>query len=801
MIGTYTPFPAELVAELDELTYRRHRHQTNHSVSFTSSDDQRIREIVMALWKFAKPRAGDIVAGAELREVLGKGSFGTVWKSYHAETQSWRAVKIFDSDRLGDGLAVHLFRRGVTAMLHLREELEQRQSPIDPDISEGIVRIREVEENRLAFAMDLIPGHDLSYGYSHGLSLEKKLGLFRRIAKSVHFAHTRREAIVHRDIKPQNIVMNGDVPVLTDFDIADMASARTLSRRAVGGALAYAAPEQLLEETQRLEFRSDIYSLGRLLHFLLLEQEPPLLIEKIPVLSDLSIYPEGLVKIVRKCTHRELQPRYASVQELLDDLDQYKQSDKVGAYGPAPLTAQKHWEAANQKARLSSFQEAIHSGEQALLYLDAGQSAQHEDWSKHLLWWKFRSGSYHLALPLLRQWLYRLRMLWLTLALLLVVAMFAKQSSKAITSQRDTTFEAKLVQLLQDRSPKQSEFYTAISYFQSTQEREKQAQKRLFKLLLQLQGRQVCQVLRGLYFLSPITSNLRIGNNSIKYRALFPQWLKRLPRGRRSIRSLQCPPQTQLNGLAWSYIEMTQASLVQADFSYTRMKRVYWKSSDLRRSSFKMASVERSQLGHNNFKFARMDLVSLIGSDLSGSNLFGASLRFADLRNTLLDYVLFTLADLRDAKLAGARFSNNSLTGTLLRASTARQLKSDVPYWKTGVCFSQYFYEPSLADQCHQWHLKHSYLLKNLMVHRWTQHNYPAGSSPTPKSKPPPGCPYHLRGPILTFPPGQLEREGQCPWHQEPPATQPSPSSSTQAVRRPTSQRSSKPSSGPSKPR
>lgn len=796
MSETYTPFPTNLVEELDELTYRRHRHQTNQSVSFTNNDDLRIRAIVTELWRFPKPRAGDIVAGAELREVVGKGSFGTVWKSYHPESQDWRAVKIFDSDRLGDGLAVHLFRRGVRAMLHLRDELqlEYSQGPVDPAIASGIVQIREVESNRLAFAMDLIPGHDLSFGYSHGRSLEQKLDLFRHIAKTIQFAHTRKEAIVHRDIKPQNIVMNGNIPVLTDFDIADMASARTLSRRAVGGALAYAAPEQLLEETQTLEFRSDIYSLGRLLHYLLLEKEPPLLIEKTPVLSDLNVYPEGLVKIIRKCTYRELQPRYSSVKELLHDLERYTESEDVGAYGPDPVTAHKHWQQASQRAQQGSYMEAIHSGEQALKYLETSNLSQQEEWNSQLLWWRFRNGSYRLFFPLLTGWLNRHKTLLLTV---IMMGLFVTSSflwTRPTTSTVDPTFEQKIIQLLEDRSEKLVGFHTAVSYMQQDPKRKKKAQTRLAQLLFEVRGRQACLVFKGLFLLSKRVFRTQVGTLHLTFRSMDPLLPKVNTHRKRNILAVNCPPGSVFHGLKVSHIRISKASLPRVDFSYTDWHRPVLRYNDMQHSKLMMTKLIRSNFEHNNVKFGQLDYVQMDRSTLAGTNLFGASLRFASLRGARLDQAVFTLTDLRDAKLEKADTRNASFYGAIMRSTTLQHINNNRLLRKNAVCFTQSYYEPSLADQCFRWHRKHHYLLKPLMLHRWVHENHPETTRP-PMTPPPPGCPQRLRSVILTFPLGQLKQEGQCPWQKKPLAPIAKPTSRKTKA----SSTSTKPSSRPSR--
>lgn len=183
-------------------------------------------------------------------------------------------------------------------------------------------------KSELAFSMSFVDGQNLSNISTRGWTLEKKLEVFEEICQAVKFAHDNK--IIHRDIKPANIVLDSDdKPVLTDFDLADLQTLRELTAR-TAGSLVYAAPEQLDPTHDFREYRrlpeSDIFSLGRLLFFLLTETEPLAIYrEPIPALPELK-HIEGLRRVVRRCTLDNPELRYKAIDELLLDL---RSSDQV----------------------------------------------------------------------------------------------------------------------------------------------------------------------------------------------------------------------------------------------------------------------------------------------------------------------------------------------------------------------------------------------------------------------------------------------------------------------------------------
>lgn len=276
--------------------------------------NKRIDTIVDMLSRKQRPSAGSIVAGCQLIKVIGNGTFGTIWLAREIRTGHLKAVKIFSLEKLVQGEMLWRFRRGTRAMLHLKEH---RDTP------KSIVRISDVSPDTLAFTMDYYENGDLEEIAAKNWNLEKKVEILLEICRAVDFAH--KIGIIHRDIKPANVLLNRQhMPVLTDFDLADIRFVTRLSTSGVGfGTPVFAAPEQL-EDANHATERSDIYSLGRLLYFLLLERSPGIESERDPVLDNLGAYPSSLVAIIRKATQRDPQKRFRSVDEMIYELLNYR---------------------------------------------------------------------------------------------------------------------------------------------------------------------------------------------------------------------------------------------------------------------------------------------------------------------------------------------------------------------------------------------------------------------------------------------------------------------------------------------
>lgn len=263
------------------------------------------------------PHEGTKVANATLLRGIGNGNFGTVWEA-RQDDGTIVAVKVFHLYRLAEGQMVSRFRRSIRAMRILTEA---RRTERRDDLRGHIVPFYSADDSHLAFSMKLLTGGDLEQLERLGWTLEKKLNVMLSICAAVAYSH--KHGIIHRDIKPANVVLDEEGrAVLTDFDIADIKFATGLSTTVEKslGTPVFAAPEQLEDANSASEL-ADIYSLGRVLYFFLLERSPGYQIEKDPTLENLSKFPVAMVEIVRKATQFDPKKRFPSVEALMTALE------------------------------------------------------------------------------------------------------------------------------------------------------------------------------------------------------------------------------------------------------------------------------------------------------------------------------------------------------------------------------------------------------------------------------------------------------------------------------------------------
>jgi serine/threonine protein kinase len=299
---------------VDALSRRRGLPPTGTATQEVTDEIDTLARAIRGLFR---PDEGSLVAGARLTKVLGVGNFGTVWEGEDVETRRRVAVKIFRLERLAEGQMLFRFRKSIRAIRLLSEEKRLEKAP---DANGTVVAFFRADPTELAFSMELLPHGNLDDIAKRGWTVEHKLDVCTRVCAAVSFSHAN--GVIHRDIKPANIVLNDDgQAVLTDFDIADIKFATSMSTTVEGGlgTPVFAAPEQLLD-ADRADERSDVYSLGRLLHYMLLERSPGYQVEKDPGLENLAGFPPALVEIVRRATQHDPARRFASANEFRDAL-------------------------------------------------------------------------------------------------------------------------------------------------------------------------------------------------------------------------------------------------------------------------------------------------------------------------------------------------------------------------------------------------------------------------------------------------------------------------------------------------
>ncbi len=264
---------------------------------------------------------GDEVLGVTLQKRIGSGNVAHVWRGKTADGELV-AVKMFDAQKASKGLALPAFRRGVQIMNRLTARADE--------LPASIVRLRCVSLNKLGFVTDLAANGSVVDLPALKWRVKSIVKFFTTVCEGIAAAHSA--GVLHRCLKPSNILLDDDLdPILTDFDLVDLPSLAAASADA-GGYKAYAAPEEILALGTQSP-TADIYSLGRILQFLLLGTHPDDPVAEVPKLEALKNEPAGLTRIIRKCTMRAPELRYQWVSELLKDLDRYERYEQVGVAG------------------------------------------------------------------------------------------------------------------------------------------------------------------------------------------------------------------------------------------------------------------------------------------------------------------------------------------------------------------------------------------------------------------------------------------------------------------------------------
>lgn len=267
-------------------------------------------------------------------EWIGAGGMASVYKARHRLLNEMRAVKVVSAKFADDEDFLKRFRHEAAIARKLRHENAVWVEDLD-----------EIEDGRPFIAMELLQGDDLRKLIKEQgpLAVDRSLKLGAQVASALSAAH--RLGIVHRDIKPDNILITHDdsgneVAKVLDFGIAkakegSLEGGYTATRTGVIiGTPDYMSPEQAEIQLGKLDGRSDIYSLGIVLYEMLTGQLPfksdtPLgmclhHLQTIPrppheLRPDLHI-PESVSAILMKALEKKRESRFQSAQEMLEAL-------------------------------------------------------------------------------------------------------------------------------------------------------------------------------------------------------------------------------------------------------------------------------------------------------------------------------------------------------------------------------------------------------------------------------------------------------------------------------------------------
>ena len=249
---------------------------------------------------------------------IGSGGMADVYKALDHKLNRNVAVKVMKPEFQSDTTFISKFRREAQAAAGLANP--------------NIVNVYDVGEDEGSYyiVMELVEGITLKeYIAKKGrLSVREATSIAIQVAMGLSAAHD--QGIVHRDVKPQNIIISTDGKVkVTDFGIARAASSNTISANAMGS-VHYSSPEQVRGGYS--DARSDIYSLGITLYEMITGRVPfdgettvaiaikHLQDEMEPPSHFIPDLPYSLEQIIYKCTLKSVDRRYQNMSEVITDL-------------------------------------------------------------------------------------------------------------------------------------------------------------------------------------------------------------------------------------------------------------------------------------------------------------------------------------------------------------------------------------------------------------------------------------------------------------------------------------------------
>ena len=255
----------------------------------------------------------------EILEKIGSGGMSVVYKAKCHTLNRLVAIKVLKEEFASDENFVSKFKMEAQAAARLSHP--------------NIVNVYDVvdEENLHYIVMELIEGITLKSYIEKKELLDSKeaIGIAIQVAQGIAAAHEQH--IIHRDIKPQNMIISKDGKVkVADFGIARAVSSQTVNSSAAVGSVHYISPEQA--RGGYCDERSDIYSFGITLYEMVTGRVPfegdntvavALAHLEDPVVPPGDYNPQvysGLEDIILKCTKKKPDRRYGSMEEVIHDL-------------------------------------------------------------------------------------------------------------------------------------------------------------------------------------------------------------------------------------------------------------------------------------------------------------------------------------------------------------------------------------------------------------------------------------------------------------------------------------------------
>ncbi|MEW6369164.1 MAG: serine/threonine-protein kinase [Acidobacteriota bacterium] len=256
-----------------------------------------------------------------VREVLGKGGMGIVYRAYDPILNRDVAIKMMVSSMADEELVRRFYREA--------QSLGKLQHP-------NIIKIYDLgqEGENPYLAMEFLTGTDLDkiLKARQAMDLVRKLDIIRQVCDGLDCAH--QAGIIHRDVKPANIrVLDDGVIKLMDFGIARISTSATMTRSGlIMGTVHYMSPEQI--RGMKVDGRSDVFAVGAVLFELLTYRKPfhgetmtsvlyKIVNEPPPTFASLAVaVPPRLEQILDKALAKEITARYQEIGSMSTDLQE-----------------------------------------------------------------------------------------------------------------------------------------------------------------------------------------------------------------------------------------------------------------------------------------------------------------------------------------------------------------------------------------------------------------------------------------------------------------------------------------------
>ena len=283
-------------------------------------------------------REGVMIGGRyEIMGRIGMGGMADVYKAVDRVLNRYVAVKVLKRE----------FREDENFVKKFWSEAQSAAGLQHPNI----VNVYDVAEDRGLYyiVMELVEGITLKdYIQKKGkLTSKEVIGIILQVCAGIEAAHSKH--IIHRDVKPQNIIISKEGKVkVTDFGIAKATSSNTISTN-VMGSVHYTSPEQARGGFS--DAKSDIYSLGITMYEMITGELPfdgdstvsialkHLQEDILPPSEYVEGIPNSLEQIILKCTQKSADRRYANVSQLIRDLKRSLQNPDGDFVRISPLVS------------------------------------------------------------------------------------------------------------------------------------------------------------------------------------------------------------------------------------------------------------------------------------------------------------------------------------------------------------------------------------------------------------------------------------------------------------------------------